>query len=531
MSESVAAVAAPAVPQAPAGSAGVTYLIALVCGLAAFMEVLDTAIANVSLVHIAGSLAASTEEATWVLTSYLVANAIVLPMTGWLSDTLGRKRYYLGCMAAFTLSSLLCGLAPSLPVLVALRVIQGMAGAGLQPVSQAILNDSFPPAQRGAALAVYGMAVIAAPAIGPTLGGWLTDNFSWHWIFLINVPIGLLLGSLAGALIHDPPELVAATRARREANRGIDYLGFGLIAVGMGTLQLTLDLGQKHDWLESDLIVGCILVSVISIAWLIWRELHHEHPIINLRLLGERNFAIGNLLLTGMSMPLLGLTLLLPQFMQTLMGYSALDAGIVMSPGALVTFVMMPIVGRLVMKFDARLLASLGFVGVSAAMLQLTTIDLSISQTQLTLLRLLQMLALSFVFIPINTIAFAGMPPGHTSSATAITALTRNLGGSIGISLVTFVLARASQQHHQQFIGHVNPLEPAYQGMVQTLTSSLGSLQAAQASIAGMVARQSTLLAFLDTFLLLSGLTFLLAVLVWLTRRPAHVSEAATGGH
>jgi len=514
----VSSAAAPA-SAAARPAAGATYLIAVVCGMAAFMEVLDTAIANVSLVHIAGSLSATPEEATWVLTSYLVANAIVLPMTGWLADTIGRKRYYLGCIAAFTLASLLCGLAPSLPVLVLLRIVQGLAGAGLQPISQSILTDSFAPEKRGTALAVYGMSVIAAPAVGPTLGGWLTEQFSWHWIFLINVPVGILLFSAAGALIHDSPQQREVQRQRHAGGLRIDYLGFALIALGMGTLQLILDLGQKNDWFESGFIVGCTLLCLASLVLLVWRELHHEQPIINLRLLGDRNFAISSLLMMGMSATMLGLSLLMPQMMQTLLGYSALDAGLVLSPAALLTVLLMPLVGKLTTRIDPRVLACFGFTVASSAMLLLAAISLDISSTQLMWLRILQMSGQVFTFIPINTISYANLQPGQTNSATAIINLMRNLGGSIGISLVTFSLARASQTHHAQLSSHVDPLNPVYQSTVQTLSEALGSLQAAQASIVGMISQQAAMLAFLDAFHLLAAMAASMAALVWLSRR------------
>ncbi|AXQ31753.1 DHA2 family efflux MFS transporter permease subunit [Solimonas sp. K1W22B-7] len=499
--------------------------------MAAFMEVLDTAIANVSLVHIAGSLSASPEEATWVLTSYLVANAIVLPMTGWLSDTIGRKRYYLGCMAAFTLASLLCGLAPSLPVLVVLRIIQGLAGAGLQPVSQAILADSFPPEKRGMAMAVYGMAVISGPALGPTVGGWITDQFSWHWIFLINVPVGLALMSAAAALIRDPPEQREATRKRRAGGVHVDYMGFALIAVSMGSLQLILDLGQKHDWFDSDFILSCTLVCFASLAMLIYRELTHDQPIINLRLLGNRNFAVANLLAAGMSIPLLGLSVLLPQMMQTLLGYSALDAGVVVSPGALVTIVMMPFVGKLAGRMDPRVLASGGYTFIAGAMLLLTFISLDVSHGDLVILRILQMFGMAFVFIPLNALAYTGIPPGQTSSATAIINLMRNLGGSIGVSLVTFSLARATQVHHTQLVDRVNPLDPAYQATMQQMSGAMGGDPAAHAAIAGMIQRQAGMLGYIDVFYLLASITAVMALSVWIARRPENPGAVPMDAH
>jgi DHA2 family multidrug resistance protein len=509
---------------------GATFLIAFVCGMAAFMEVLDTSVANVSLGHIAGTLAASRDEATWVLTSYLVANAIILPMTGWLSDTLGRKRYYLGSMALFTLASVACGLSTSLPMLIVCRIIQGLAGGALQPVSQSILADSFPPEKRGSALAVYGMAVIAGPAIGPTLGGWLTDNFSWHWIFLINAPLGLLLITMAGGLVKDSAQQKAIQAQRRTSAFSIDYVGFALIAVGMGALQIMLDKGQQEDWLESGFIQVLLLTTVVSLVMLVWRELRHPHPIVNLRLLGNANFALANIIMIGIGLVMLGATLLLPQLMQTLLGYSSLSAGLVMSPAALMTVLLMPVAGRLAGRFDARFLCSFGLITLSAAMLVLTRIDLSVSQNQLMLLRMFQMSGMAFLFIPINSVAYAQIPRGEIGSATAIINLTRNIGGGIGISLVTTYLARSTQAQQAQMVGHVSVLDPAYQSAMQSL-SSLGSELSAQAVIAGQVAQQAGLLAFIDDFYLLGILALCMLPVLWMTRPVKPGTAPPPGAH
>jgi len=520
--------AIPAVAGTPPRRA--TWLIAFVCGMAAFMEVLDTSVANVSLGHIAGSLAASRDEATWVLTSYLVANAIILPMTGWLADTLGRKRYYLGSMALFTAASVACGLAPSLPVLILCRIVQGLAGGALQPVSQSILADAFPPEKRGMALAVYGMAVIAGPAIGPALGGWLTDNYSWHWIFLINAPFGILLITLAGSLVKDSPEQKAAQAKRRQDGFTIDYMGFGLIALSMGALQIMLDKGQQEDWLESGFIQICLLVTVISLIALVWRELRHPHPVVNLRLLGHANFAVANLMMLGMGIVMLGTTLLLPQLMQTLMGYSALSAGVVMSPAALVTILMMPIVGRMTNSVDARLLCTIGLVILAVAMLALTGLDLNMSQNQLTWLRVLQMSGVAFLFLPINNIAYLGISRLEIGSATAIINLMRNIGGGIGVSLVTTYLARNAQVQQASMVDRVSVLDPAYQSTMQSL-GTLGSDTAAHAVIAGQVAQQAGLLAFIDDFYLLAILATLMIPLVWMTRRADPGAGPPPGAH
>ncbi|MFT4047525.1 MAG: DHA2 family efflux MFS transporter permease subunit [Solimonas sp.] len=511
--------------------ASAPYLIAFVCGMAAFMEVLDTSIANVALVHIAGSLSASRDESTWVLTSYLVSNAIILPMTGWLADTIGRKRYYLLSMLLFTIASVLCGLATSLPALIVFRILQGIAGGALQPVSQSILADSFPPEKRGMATAIYGMAVVSGPAIGPTLGGYITDNFSWHWIFLINAPVGALLISLAGALLHDSPAQLAVQQQRRERGWRVDYIGFALITLSMGALQIMLDKGQQEDWLSSDFIVACLAVFVAATILLVYRELNHEHPIVNLRLLGNANFAVANLMVLAMGISLLGTTLLLPQFMQTLLGYSAFDAGIVMSPAAVLSVFMMPLVGRLSARVDARVLCTVGFVGIALAMLGLTTLSLDISESRLILLRIITTLGVSFIFVPINVLAYAGLPPSETGSATAIINLMRNIGGGIGISLVTTYLARATQAEQVHLVDRVSVLDPVYQSSVQTLAQSMGSEQLAQASIAGEVARHAGNLAFIDVFYFLAVIAVVLIPVIWLSRRVKPGSKAPEGAH
>lgn len=501
------------------------YVIAFICGMAAFMEVLDMSIANVSLVHIAGSLSASREEATWVLTSYLVANAIILPMTGWLSDRIGRKRYYLGSLALFTLASVACGLAPSLEMLILGRVVQGMAGGALQPVSQAILTEAFPPHKRGMAIAVYGLAVIVGPALGPTLGGFLTDEYSWHWIFLINAPVGVLLFMLGTRMLRDPPAQLA--RQREAAGRGgIDPWGFALIAVSMGSLQLILDLGQQEDWFASDLIRALTAVCALSFTLMIRRELNHAHPIINLRLLANRNFAIGNLMVAAMYGTLMGATVMLPLLMQSLLGYSALDAGLVLSPAALVMAIMMPVVGRITGRVDERLLVSLGFFCVSLAMLALGSISLSISEHQLIWLRTAQLLGVALLFIPISGLAYAGVPTAELGNATAIFNLARNLGGGIGVSLLTTFLARQTQSHQVHLVDRISPLDPAYQATMAAMPT-LGDPLASQAVIAGEVARQASFLAFLDNFQFLALAALLLIPAIWIARRAPQVHGRA----
>src|SRR5207248_4156751 len=332
------------------------WVVALVVTMATFMEVLDTAIANVSLPHIAGSLSVSVDEATWVLTSYLVSNAIVLPISGWLATRIGRKRFYMGCVAVFTISSFLCGLAPNLPILIVLRVLQGLGGGGLGPSEQAILADTFPAKKRGMAFAVYGMAVVLAPAIGPTLGGFITDHYSWRWVFFINIPVGIVSLLLSARVVQDPPWMEGM---KKRAGR-IDYTGLGLIAVGLGALEYVLDRGQEDDWFNSHTIVLFAVISAVAlIAFIAW-ELRAEHPVVDVRLFKNRNFAASNLMMLVLGMSLYGSTVLLPQYLQIWMGYTAQQSGMVLSPGGIAVILLMPLVGRLVSRVDARFLIAFG---------------------------------------------------------------------------------------------------------------------------------------------------------------------------
>jgi DHA2 family multidrug resistance protein len=503
-------------------------IVAPIVGLAAFMEVLDISIANVALQHIAGSLAASPDEATWVLTSYLVTNAIVLPMSGWLSTAIGRKRYFLGCIVGFALSSLLCGLAPSLGLLIASRAIQGLTGGGLQPNAQAILADSFPPEKRGLAFAAYGLAVIVAPAIGPTLGGWITDDFSWRWVFLINVPVGILLFLLASRYIEDPPALVEARAARRKRGLNFDYVGFALLVIGMGGLQIVLDRGQEDDWLGSAFVAHAMEFAVAGLVGFVLWELWRKDPLVELRLLANRNFGMGNLLMFMLGFVLLGSTVLLPEFVQTLLGYTATDAGLVISPGGFATFLVMPLVGLLVTKVDARLLIGFGLVANAVALLYMGQFDLQVNYATVAWARAYQSIGLAFLFIPINTIAYIGMPAAQSNNASAIINMMRNLGGSIGISTVTTMLARRAQVHQNVLSAHTTPYSNGYQDMVQSMQqqflgtagSAVDALREAQGAVYRLVQQQAQLLAFLDDFRLLAVLFLALVPFLLIMRRP-----------
>ncbi|HZU85474.1 MAG TPA: DHA2 family efflux MFS transporter permease subunit, partial [Polyangiaceae bacterium] len=402
------------------------WVIALVVTMATFMEILDTSIANVSLPHIAGNLSVSQDESTWVLTSYLVSNAIVLPISGWVSSRIGRKRFYMMCVAMFTTSSFLCGTAPSLGWLVFFRVLQGIGGGGLGPSEQAILVDTFPPARRGMAMAVYGMAVVLAPAIGPTLGGFITDNFSWRWVFFINVPVGIASLTLSSRVVTDPPHL----RAARERHAGIDWLGLVLITTGLGSLEVVLDKGQESDWFHSSFITGFTAVAVVSLVSFVLWEWNADNPIVELRMFRRRSFAVANAMMLMLGVALFGSTLLLPQYLQVLMGYTAEQSGMALSPGGLVVIALLPLVGRLVSRVDTRLLVAFGFAVLSGSLFYMSrTINLQMDFATAVQLRALQAVGMAFLFVPIQTISYAGVPPQKNNQVSGILNLSRNMGG------------------------------------------------------------------------------------------------------
>jgi len=499
------------------------WIIAVAVTLATFMEVLDTSIANVALPHIAGSLSAGQDESTWVLTSYLVSNAIVLPLSGWLSSILGRKRFYMGCVALFTISSALCGFAPNLPMLIIFRVLQGAGGGGLQPSEQAILADTFPPAKRGMAFAVYGAAVVVAPAIGPTLGGWITDNFSWRWIFFVNIPVGIISLLLTSRLIQDPPEF----RRRKWSETRIDYMGLGLIAVGLGALQIVLDKGQREDWFESRFIVVLTVISAAALIFAVIWEWRHKDPIVELHLYKERTFATANFLMFMLGFALLGSTLLLPLFTQSLLGYTAERAGKALSPGGLAILVMLPLVGFLLSRYDARWLMATGLTVLSLSLFHMTSFDLDVDFRTVTLARIFQGLGLACLFVPINTAAYSFLPPGKNNAASGLMNLARNIGGSVGISFVTTLLARRTQFHQARLSENLSGGSASLQGLLRGLTARFmqGGLDAASASqkayamVQANVIRQATMLGYVDCFWLLGVVIACLIPVVFVMKR------------
>jgi DHA2 family multidrug resistance protein len=419
------------------------WLIAIAVMSSTFMEVLDTTVVNVSLPHIAGSLSASNDEATWTLTSYLVANAIILPMTGWLAGRFGRKRLLMLSVSGFTLASFLCGLAPSLPFLIVCRVIQGACGGGLQPLSQAILLESFPADKRGQAMAFWALGIVVAPMLGPVAGGWLTDNYSWRWVFYINIPIGIVALFLTQIFIFDPPYL------RHGEKRGIDYWGIGLLVVGIGSLQIMLDKGQEDDWFGSRFITTLAILAVGGIMALIIRELKADHPILDLRVFKHRSYAVGTFLMTLIGFVLYGSTVLLPLLMQVLLGYTATKAGITNLPRGLASFLIMPIVGRLTGKFDQRKLLAIGLLASAYAMWKLSHFSLDVAPSTFWVPLMIQGAALGFVFVPLTTITNGEIPNERMGYATSLFNLMRNIGASIGIAMVETLQFRASADAHQ----------------------------------------------------------------------------------
>jgi DHA2 family multidrug resistance protein len=480
------------------------WVIALAVTLATFMEVLDTSIANVALPHIAGSLSAGQDESTWVLTSYLVSNAIVLPLSGWLSSIVGRKNFYMGCVALFTISSFLCGLAPNLATLIICRVLQGAGGGGLQPSEQAILADTFPPAKRGMAFAVYGVAVVTAPAIGPTLGGWITDNFTWRWIFFINIPVGIISILLTSRLIQDPPYF----KRRKLSETRIDYVGLGFVALGLGALQVVLDKGQREDWFESHFIVILSLIGAASLVFVVFWEWRHKDPIIDLHLFRDRTFGISNLLMFMLGFALLGSTLLLPLFMQTMLGYTAQQAGMALMPGGFAIMLLLPLVGFLLSRYTPRWLLVFGLVVLSASLFNMTRFDLEIDFRTAAMARIFQAVGMAFLFVPINTAAYAFLPREKNNAASGLMNLARNMGGSVGISVVTTLLDRRAQFHQTMLMGRISASNPVLQGKLQGMIAVLQghggdpptAMRQAYAMVQGTVARQATMLAYIDCF-------------------------------
>ena len=507
------------------------WLIAVVVALAAFMEVLDTSIANVALPYMGGNLGASNDQSTWVLTSYLVSNAIVLPITGWLAGTLGRKRFFMICLFLFTVSSFLCGIAPSLGLLLFFRVLQGAGGGGLQPMAQAILADTFPPQQRGLAFALYGITAVTAPTIGPTLGGWITFNYSWRWIFFINLPVGVATLFLVLRFVEDPPYL----KRLRAAGVKLDYIGIALLTLGVGALQVLLDKGQEDDWFGSRFITTLIVLSAVSLLSLVIWEWFQKAPVVDVRLFKSFNFASSNLMMFTLGIMLFSSLVMMPQFLQTLMGYTSQVAGLAISGGGLALLIEMPIMGQLTTKIQARYLIAFGWLCLALAMFYSTKrIDLAISFSTAAWLRVAQVIGMGFLFVPITLVAYIGIPPEKNNAVAGIVNFMRNMGSSVGTSLVTTLIARRSQYHQEVLTQYARAGNLTFQNSVNGLALNLNrsGLNAhaakiqASARIYRAVQAQAGALAYIDTFMVLAVGAAIMFFLAFILRK----NEPGGGG-
>ena len=511
------------------------WVVAMTVTLATFMEVLDTSIANVALPHIAGTLGATSDESTWVQTSYLVSNAIILPMSGWLSTRIGRKRFYMMCVVLFTVSSMLCGLSTTLPMLIVFRVIQGLGGGGLGPSEQAILADTFTPEQRNMGFAIYGMAIVVAPAIGPTLGGWITDSYSWHWIFFINVPIGIISLILTQRVVHDPPHVIDARNKRGEKT---DYFGITTIVIGVGLLQYVLDKGQELDWLDSMLIRVLGGIAVTALIAMIWREWTHSSPVIQLRLLRNRNFASSVLSNFTLGVVLNGATILIPQFLQLQLGYSAMHAGLALSPAGFALALLMPVAGILGSKFDPRKVIAVGFVLTSASMFWMMRLTPDIDFRTIVWMRAFQVVGLPLIFIPISTLSYVGMRREDNNQVSGISNFVRNLGGAVGVSFLVSYLARHRQISRADLASHLNHgnfFLDRYLSALQHATIRSGSSVAASGRVAlaqlqQIVDAQANVLAYISAFFVLGVIVAFLIPLPFLMKRPTPEDMAASQG-
>ena len=515
------------------------WAIALTVTMATFMELLDTSISNVSLPHIAGGLGTSYDESTWILTSYLVANAVILPMSAWLSQAFGRKRYYMMSVALFTATSLLCGIAPSLGTLICFRVLQGIGGGGLAPVEQAILVDTFPKQKLGGAFALYSMAIVTAPAIGPPLGGWITDSFSWRWVFFINIPIGLVSLILSSRLVHDPPEF---TQERKEARRGgglrIDYLGISLIAIGFACLEVVLDRGERDDWLGSHFITSFLAIAVIAIASAIWWEWHHRNPVVELSLLRERNFAIANVYYFLFAFGLFGSTVLIPEMLQTLFGYTATNAGLVLGPGAAVITLLAPFVVRIVPRIGAKRLLGASFTIAALSFFYYSGLTTQTDYFHFTLARCFQGFGYAFMFVPVSQLAYSYLPKNKNNKGSSLTNLCRNWGGSFGIAFVTTMLQRRTQYHQSVLVSNLTSADETVRKFVNTSshylvtrgTSGPDAIHQAYGLAANMMTQQAGMLAFMDCFHLL-GLVVLAGLPLAFLIRRFEIGKAAGAAH
>ncbi len=484
------------------------WSIVAVISIATFMTVLDTSIANVALDHIAGGLAVSYDEATWVTTSFLVATAIIIPISGWLADVIGRKRYYMISVALFTIASFLCGVAPNLTFLVIARIIQGAAGGGLASAEQSMLVDTFPPKQRGLAFAAYGVVVIVGPVLGPVIGGLITDNFSWHWCFLINVPIGALSLFLVNIFVDEPKALIDARKKLLKRGLRVDFMGFILVAMFLGFLEITLDRGQRDDWFSSPFIITTAVLSFLGLFFFIPWELTRDEPIVPIAMFGKRNFGIANIFMLVTGVIIFGSTQFIPQLLQQVIGYTATDAGLALTAGGVATLFVMPLSGLLTGKIDPRLLVGAAFLVQALALWNMSHLDTQLSFASAAFARMYQSIGLPFLFVPITTIAYVGLKPQESNQASALLNVARNLGGTIGISSVQTMLAQRSQFHQARLVETLNPLNPNYangvQGAAQVLQghgqSPTDATMQATDLLYRALGQQAQMLSYVDVF-------------------------------
>jgi len=527
-------------PTVRSNSSFMLWATALTVTLATFMELLDTSIANVALPHIAGGLGVSQDESTWVLSSYLVANAVVLPLSAWLSRVFGRKNYYMACVALFTIASVLCGMAPSLGWLIFFRVLQGIGGGGLAPCEQAILVDTFPPAKRPTAFAVYSIAIVAAPAIGPTFGGWLTDTFSWRWCFLINLPVGIISLLLTSRLVHDPVAFTHERAAARKAGKlRIDYIGILLVAVAFGCLEYVLDKGQEDDWFGSQLILTMSIIAavalIVGIAWEIWGT---KDPVVAIQLMKDRNFFIACCLYFLFGFTLFGSTVLLPQMVQQLFGYTAMDAGLVVTPGAIVVMCMVPVAVRIMKITGPRILLGSGFIIIAGSMWMLHHLSLDADYRSIVICRMVQGLGISTLFVPTSTIAYSYLPKNANNKASSLTNLFRNVGGSAGIAFCTTMLQRQGQRHQNFLSANFSNLSQTAvdaQASLMHKLQGIGESTYDSARVAtGLMYRQlqthAQMLAYVDVYAIMFALC-LIVPFVLLFVKPIKAGGAPAGAH
>uniref|UniRef100_A0A831U526 DHA2 family efflux MFS transporter permease subunit n=1 Tax=Geobacter metallireducens TaxID=28232 RepID=A0A831U526_GEOME len=507
------------------------WIVTITVMLPTIMEIVDTSVANVALPHMQGSLNAGTDEITWVLTSYLVSNAVVLPMTGWLSRLFGRKRFLITCITLFTLASLLCGAAPNLATLIFFRILQGAAGGALIPSSQAILLETFPPHERGMANAIFGVGAMFGPIIGPALGGWITDNLNWRWIFYINIPLGIIAVLMAANFIFDPPYL-------RRARVAIDWWGLGLLTVGLGALQIVLDKGQQDDWFNSSFILASTVISVLALLALVYVELKHEHPIVNLRLFKDVSFSAGNFVMFMLGFGLYSSIVLIPLFLQTLMGYDATLAGMVLAPGGAATLITMPFVGMMLSKYDGRKVILTGLIISAWSMFLMRGFTLEASYWDFVWPRVILGVGLAMLFVPLSTLTLGSIPKVEMGNAAGLYNLLRNVGGSVGIAVAATMLSRQSQFYQNVLVDSVTPYSPAAQQKLELLQQGLmlrgldaaTAHKASLAAVYGMVQRQAGMLAYNYIFWIV-GLTFLGVVPFLLLLRKQKTGVETEGVH